>query len=175
MLLRRLILANYILPVNRALCASEVLELELNFNVKSKLLISAGVIASASAIWHLLCIIGGPSWFAFARAPQPIIDSAVQGTLLAPIGTIIVAGLMFACSVFAFSAVGLIRKLPLLRSALITIALLCTLRGLIAIPTFVTPSGFDIWQIVASTTWFYVGICFLVGSIEQYKLGKSGT
>ena len=147
----------------------------MNFSVKSKLLISAGVIASASAIWHLLCIIGGPSWFAFARAPQPIIDSAVQGTLLAPIGTVIVAGLMFACSVFAFSAVGLIRKLPLLRSALITITLLCTLRGLIAIPTFVTPSGFDIWQIVASTIWFYVGICFLVGSIEQYRLGKSGT
>jgi len=147
----------------------------LNFSVNSKLLISAGVIALASAIWHLLCIFGGPSWFAFARAPQQIIDSAVQGTLLASIGTIIVASLMFACTVFAFSAVGLILKVPLLKSALITIAILCTLRGLIAIPTFVTPSGFDIWQIVASTVWFYVGICFIAGSIEQYRLGKSGT
>ncbi|WP_235423421.1 hypothetical protein [Pseudoalteromonas luteoviolacea] len=58
---------------------------------------------------------------------------------------------MFSCTVFAFSAVGLIRKVPLQKSALMTIALLCTLRGLLAIPTFVTPSGFDIWQIVAST------------------------
>ncbi|MDE3270863.1 hypothetical protein [Pseudoalteromonas sp. G4] len=146
----------------------------MNFSVKSKLLISAGVIASASAIWHLLCIVGGPSWFAFARAPQPIIDSAIQGTSLAFFSTVIVACLMFACSVFAFSAVGLIRKLPLLRPALITIATLCTLRGLIAIPTFLTSSGFDIWQIVASTIWFYVGICFMAGSIEQYRLGKSG-
>ena len=151
------------------------MELALSFSIQSKLLISAGVIASASAIWHLLCILGGPSWFAFARAPQQIIDSAVQGTLLAPIGTIIVASLMFACTIFAFSAVGLIRKVPLLKSALITIAILCTLRGLIAIPTFVTPAGFDIWQIVASTVWFYVGICFIAGSIEQYKRGKSGT
>lgn len=157
------------------LFASDVLERALNFSVNSKLLISAGIIASASAIWHLLCIVGGPSWFAFARAPQSIVDSAAQGTLLAPIGTAIVAVLMFACSAFAFSAVGIIRTLPLLRPALITIAILCSLRGLIAIPTFVTPAGLDSWQIVASTIWFYVGICFIAGSIEQYSFGKSST
>lgn len=149
-------------------------ELALSFSVQSKLLISAGVIASASAIWHLLCIFGGPSWFAFARAPQQVIESAQQGTMFAPISTVIVASLMVACTIFAFSAAGLIRKVPLLKSALITIATLCILRGLIAIPTFATPTGLDIWQIVASAVWFYVGICFLAGSIEQYKLGKSG-
>ncbi len=158
-----------------ALCASAIMEFALSYSIKSKLLISAGVIASASAIWHLLCILGGPSWFVFARAPQQIIDSSQQGTLLAPIGTVIVASLMFACSVFAFSAVGLIRKIPLIKSALITIAILCTLRGLIAIPTFVSSTGLDLWQIIASTVWFYVGICFIAGSIEQYSLGKSGT
>ncbi|MEW6982504.1 hypothetical protein AAD001_07610 [Colwelliaceae bacterium 6471] len=147
----------------------------MSFSIKSKLLISAGIIASASAIWHLLCIFGGPSWFAFARAPQQIIDSAQQGTLLAPIGTVVVAGLMFACTAFAFSAVGLIRKVPLLKPALITIAVLCTLRGLSAIPVFTNSTGLDIWQIVASTVWFYVGICFIAGSIEHYRLGKSGT
>ena len=149
-------------------------ELALSFSVQSKLLISAGVIASASAIWHLLCILGGPSWFVFARAPQQIIESAQQGTMLAPISTVIVASLMFACTLFAFSAVGLIRKVPLLKPALITIATLCILRALIATPTFVTPTGLDIWQIVASTVWFYVGICFVTGSIEKYKLSKSG-
>jgi len=147
----------------------------LNLSVQSKLLISAGVIASVSALWHLLCILGGPSWFAFARAPQPIIDSAQQGTLLAPIGTIIVAGLMFGCTIFSFSAAGVIRKIPLLKSALITISLLCILRGLIAIPFLVTPAGLDVWQIIASSVWLYVGICFMAGSIEQYRFGKSGT
>jgi hypothetical protein len=148
-------------------------EFPLNYNVQSKLLISSGIIASASAIWHLLCIWGGSSWFTFARAPQQIIDSAHQGTLLAPIATIIVASLMFACTIFALSGAGLIRKVPLLKSALITIAILCTLRGLIAIPAFVTSTGLDVWQIVASTVWFYVGICFIAGSVEQYKLDKS--
>jgi hypothetical protein len=148
------------------------MEPALNYSVSSKLLISAGVIAAASAIWHLLCILGGPSWFAFARAPEQIIDSAQQGTLLATIGTIVVAGLMFACTVYAFSAVGIIRKIPLIKPALMTIATLCTLRGLIAIPTFMHSTGLDIWQVIASLVWFYVGVCFIAGSIEQYKFGK---
>jgi hypothetical protein len=150
------------------------MEFSLHFSLKSKLLISAGVIASVSAFWHLLCIFGGPSWFVFARAPQQIIDSAQQGTLLAPIGTIVVAGLMFACSIFAFSAVGLIRRVPHTKLALIVIAILCILRGLIAIPTFTHAAGIDLWQIIASTLWFYVGICFFVGSVDQYSLSKEG-
>lgn len=147
----------------------------MSFSVKSKLLISGGIIASAAAIWHLLCIWGGPSWFAFARAPKQLIDSAQQGTLLAPVSTVIVAGLMLACTVFAFSAVGLIRKVPLVKPALITIASLCTVRGLIGIPAFVTAAGVDIWQIVASTVWLYVGVCFIVGSFEYITDLKSST
>jgi len=144
-----------------------------SLNIKSKLLVSAGIIASAAAIWHLLCIFGGPSWFAFARAPVQIIASSEQGTLLAPLGTIVIAGLMFACTVFAFSAVGLIKKVPLLKPALITIATLCTLRGIIAIPSFNTSAGLDVWQIIASTVWFYVGVCYIVGSVEHHKVSKS--
>jgi hypothetical protein len=143
--------------------------------VQSKLLLSAGVIAFLAAVWHLLCIWGGPSWFAFARAPQQIVESARDGTLLAPIGTIIVAGLMFLCSAFAFSAVGLMRHIPLIKPALITIAFLSTLRGIIAIPTFYNHVGIDTWQIIASTVWFYVGICFFIGSFEHHKVIKASS
>ena len=147
----------------------------MNYSITAKLLMSAGGIASASAIWHLLCIWGGPSWFAFARAPKQIIDSAIEGSLLAPIGTLVVASLMFACTVYAFSAAGLIRKFPLLKPALITIASLCILRGLLAIPTFFTSSGLDLWQVIASTVWFYVGVCFMFGCITQFKISTSAS
>jgi len=141
----------------------------LSFKVTSKLLISAGVIAAVAAIWHLLCILGGPSWFAFARAPQQVIESAQQGTLLAPLSTLVVAGLMFTCSAFAFSAARLIRSLPLLKSALITITILCILRALSAIPSLVYANDLDLWQLVASSVWLYTGICFLAGTAAQYK------
>jgi len=150
------------------------MEFTLTFTVPSKLLISAAIIASAASIWHLLCIFGGPSWFAFARAPQQIIESAQQGTLLAPIGTIVVAGLMFACSIFAFSAVGIIGKVALIKPALSSIGILCTLRGVMFIPTLINSVNLDVWQLVASSVWLYVGICFILGSLEQHKLSKRG-
>ncbi len=144
----------------------------MNIDIKSKLLISAGVITSTAAIWHLACILGGPSWFVFARAPQQVIDSAQQGTLLAPLSTIVVAAAMFACTIFAFSAAGIIRRVPLSTPALMTIALLCTLRGLIIIPTLMSVNGIDVWQVVASAIWLYVGICFIVGTLVTYRSGK---
>ncbi len=141
----------------------------MRLSFQSKLLISAGVIASASALWHLFCILGGPSWFAFARAPQQIIDSAQQGTYLAVVGTVIVATLMFACTVFAFSSSGLIRRVPLVKPALASIALLCILRALVAIPYLLTPTGIDIWEVIASSVWLYVGICFMLGFMQEYR------
>ncbi len=76
---------------------------------------------------------------------------------------------MFACTLFAFSSAGLIRKVPLITPALVTIAVLCTLRGLMGIPTFITAMGLDYWQIVASLLWLYVGIGFIAGSIERFS------
>ena len=139
----------------------------LSHSMQAKLLISAGIIASMAAIWHLLCILGGPSWFIFARAPHFVIHSAQQGTLIAPIATLVVASLMFACSLFAFSAAGVIGKLPLLKAALITIATLCLLRSFIAIPVLVTAIEMDVWEIIASSVWFYLGLCFLLGALKK--------
>jgi len=85
------------------------------------------------------------------------------------VGTIVVALLMFLCTFYACSSVGIIRKVPLLKSALMTIAFLCTLRGLIAIPSFIILDKLDLWQLIASSVWLFVGICFAVGSIEQFR------
>ncbi|KPV93687.1 hypothetical protein AN214_04270 [Pseudoalteromonas sp. P1-9] len=74
---------------------------------------------------------GGPSWYLFARAPEFIIASSRQETLLAAIGTTIVTLLMTACAIFAFSAVGIIRRVPFLKSALVVIATISILRGLL--------------------------------------------
>ena len=94
----------------------------MKLSIKSKFLITGGIIAGLAAIWHLLCIVGGPSWLAFARAPPVIIESSRQGTMLAPIGAAIIAGLMFACTAYSFSSAGLIRRIPLIKPALVTIS-----------------------------------------------------
>jgi len=143
----------------------------LKISIKSKLLITGGLIAAATAIWHLLCIAGGPSWYAFARAPGIVIHSAKQGTLLAPLSTAVIAGLMFTCAAYAFSGAGLIKKIPLLKTALVTIAFICLVRALSTVPYLIS-SPLDMWELVASSGWFFVGVCFLMGALEQFTANK---
>lgn len=136
-------------------------------NVKSKLLIAGGCIAAITAIWHLICIVGGPDWYVFARAPKIVVDSARQGTLLAPLSTAVIAVLMFTCTLYAFSGAGVIRKIPFLKSALIVISFICLVRALVVIPYLIS-SKLDTWELVASSCWFFVGICFLMGTLHQF-------
>lgn len=143
----------------------------MKISIKSKLLITGGLIAAATAIWHLLCIAGGPSWYAFARAPGIVIHSAKQGTLLAPLSTAVIAGLMFTCAAYAFSGAGLIKKIPLLKTALVTIAFICLVRALSTVPYLIS-SHLDMWELVASSGWFFVGVCFLMGALEQFTANK---
>jgi hypothetical protein len=148
------------------------MECTLNISVKSRFLMAGGVIAAATAVWHLLCIIGGPSWYVFARAPQVIVDSAKQGTFLAPLGATVIASLMFACSVYSLSGAGLIRKIPLLMIALVSISLICLIRGLVTVP-YLLSSKLDTWELIASSGWFFVGVCFLMGALEQFSAKKT--
>lgn len=140
--------------------------------IKSKLLVLAGIIAAGTAIWHWVCILGGLSWYAFAHAPPPILESVRQGTLLAPAGAFIIGILFFSCTIFAFSGAGLIRKTPLLKSALATISLLCLVRGGVGIAQLLLAHNLDKWELVASPVWFFCGICFLLGFVDQFRLKK---
>ena len=142
-------------------------------SIRSKLLIASGIIANGTAIWHLLCIVGGPSWYVFARAPQPIIEAAKQGSFIAPLSTIIIACLFFACNAYAFSAAGLIRKIPLLKPALITISLICLIRSVIFTPGLISATTIDVWLLVTSIVWFFCGVCFALGTIEQFRTSKN--
>ncbi len=139
-------------------------------NYRQKLLFIGALIAFFAAIWHWLCIFGGPSWFEFARAPQIIVQSAQQGTWLAPLGAIVVGGVMFACTLFAFASLGIIAQLPLCKTALITISLLCLVRGLMIVPVWLFELGVvDVFSVVASVVWFFVGVCYFCGAYESFQ------
>ncbi len=127
----------------------------MELNILEKFLVSAGVIAGLTATWHLLMIIGGVGWYGFARAPQYIIESANAKTLLAPMAAIGIAILMFTCATYAFSGAGVIRKIPLLKSALIVISLICLARGVIISPCFIQ---YVCWE---HGTWSQVQFGFL--------------
>ena len=139
----------------------------MKYSANNKFLMVGGLIAGLAVIWHLLMIIGGPSWYVFARAPRYIVESAREGTFVAPVGAVAIAMLMFTCAAYAFSGAGLIRKIPLLKLALPTISFICLVRGLYFSPIFFSLKVLGVWHLVASSVWFFVGVCFLLGTFSQ--------
>ena len=141
----------------------------MKFSINDKFLIVGGVIAGFAALWHLLMIVGGPNWYAFARAPLYVVQSAKEGTFIAPVGAVAIAVLMFTCTAYSFSGAGVFRKIPLLKLALPTISFICLVRGLYISPVFFSLKALGTWHLIASAVWFFVGICFLLGAYSQFR------
>ena len=124
----------------------------------------AAVIAILTALAHMSCIFLGESCYRSQLAPEVIIQSAVNGTLLAPVGTTFISMLFLVCAIYALSAANLIMKLPLLKTAIYSISILCILRGLATIPLSLTYPEMDTsFSIIAGLTWFISGVLFFLG------------
>lgn len=124
----------------------------------------AGAISLAGVAIHIAAIFGGASWFAFFGAPPAVVESARAGTLLAPLATLAIAGAMGLCAAYAFSAAGDIRRLPLLRAALASMATICLLRALLLVPVaLLRPELVNTFEVVAAIVWGVAGVGFALG------------
>lgn len=128
------------------------------------LLSFVAAVAIITAIAHMSCIYLGPSCFSAQLAPVAIVDSAKNGTWLAPIGTIFVSSLFLLCAVFALSAANLIPTIPKLRLGIIIISGLCIVRGLATVPLLATfPEAATFFAKFAGVVWFFSGVCCAFG------------
>ena len=124
----------------------------------------AAVIAILTALAHMSCIFLGESCYRSQLAPEVFIQSAVNGTLLAPVGTTFISSLFLICAIYALSAANVIMKLPLLKTAIYSISILCILRGLATIPLSLTyPEMVTSFSIIAGAMWFISGVLFFLG------------
>ncbi len=124
----------------------------------------AAVIAILTALAHMSCIFLGESCYRSQLAPDVIIQSAVNGTLLAPVVTTLISSLFLLCAIYALSAVNIIMKLPLLKTAIYSISILCILRGLATIPlSLIYPEMVTSFSIIAGAIWFISGALFFLG------------
>lgn len=124
----------------------------------------AAAIALVGVAIHLGAIIGGAGWYSYFGAPPRIVESAKSGTLLAPVSAALIAALMALCAAYAFSALGLIKRMPLLRLALAGIASVCLFRSLVLLPLSINhPELRNTFEILAAIVWGLAGVGFLVG------------
>lgn len=134
-------------------------------------LIFGGSIAFLTAMAHISCIFLGTECFESQMAPPEIVESARQGTWLAPIATLVVSSLFILCGLYALSGARVIKKIPLTYVALAIIAILCVIRGFSTIPlSFIFPEMVSSFSVVAGVVWLLVGFLYAYGFKHYHKI-----
>ena len=129
------------------------------------LLLTAAWMSVAACLLHLATIVGGPDWYRFFGAGEAMAQAAERGSPVPPVMTLGVAAVLAAWAAFAFGAAGVIRLLPLTRTALIAIATVLLMRGaLVVVPQVWAPEQTMTFRVVSSAACLAMGLCFALGT-----------
>jgi hypothetical protein len=133
--------------------------------VRNPWLVAGGILSALAALLHLAVIAGGPDWYRFVGAGEEMARMAEQGSIRPTLITLVIAGFLAVWSAYAFAGAGLLRRLPLIRTALVAITAVYLLRALMLLPLaalrpdLVTP--FDVWSSLIALVY---GVTYALGT-----------
>ena len=132
---------------------------------KNRVLFAGGLLSVAASLLHLFVIVGGPAWYRFFGAGEGMAQMAERGEITPTLTTIAIASILAIWAAYAFAGAGAIRRLPLMRTALVLISAVYLLRGLVLIPALIinkgSPEPFVLWS---SLIVLVYGLCYVVGT-----------
>lgn len=140
-------------------------------------LLYGGLVTGAVSLLHLAIILGGPDWYRFFGAGEQMARLAARGS---PYPTAVTAGIAAVLGVwmlYALSGAGVIRRLPLLRQALVLIAAVYLGRGTLGIPlVFLVDDPYMnelkarmTFMAVTSAVCIGLGLCYAAGAAQAWK------
>ena len=136
---------------------------------RNKWLVAAGMMSIAAALLHLAIIAGGPDWYRFFGAGEGMARAAERGSIRPTVITLGIATILLGWALFALSGSGLIRRLPLLRTALVLISAVLLLRALAPILLLVlAPGMIDAFVIWSSAIVLVFGLTFAIGTSQAW-------
>jgi hypothetical protein len=132
-------------------------------------LVAGAGLSAAAAITHLAVIAGGPDWYRFFGAGEEMARMAERGSPVPALITLAIAALLATWAAYALAAAGRIRRLPLMRAALVAISAVYLLRGLILFPALAVKG----WSVDAFVFWsslivLVYGIVYAVGTYRSW-------
>ena len=131
-------------------------------------LIVAAALSAIAAVLHIGCVIFDASWYRFMGAGEQMARLAEQKSLEPTLITSAIALMLFIWSAYALSAAGIIRRLPLIRTAMVIITAIYLLRGIAGLFFIRTPgensAEFWLWSSL---------ICIIFGVFHFLGLKKS--
>jgi hypothetical protein len=128
-------------------------------------LVTDGVLSAAAALLHVAVIFGGPDWYRFFGAGEGMARLAEFGSPKPALITLAIAAILSIWAAYAFAGAGLLRRLPLMRTALLAITGIYLLRGLVLGPMLVLrPDAVDAFAVWSSLIVLVYGIAYAVGT-----------
>ena len=139
-------------------------------------LIIGGSLSALAALLQLAVIVGGAEWYRFVGAGEAMARGAENGSLLPPLLTLAIAAVLGIWALYAFAGAGLLRRLPLMRTALVLITAVYLLRGLALFPTLVLrPELIDSFAVWSSLIVLIYGAAYAIGTWKAWgALSKPG-
>ena len=132
-------------------------------------LVAAGAGSALAALAHLAVIAGGPEWYRWFGAGEPMAQAAARGAVFPAAATAGIAAVLAVWAAYAFAAAGLLPRLPLMRLALAAITLVLLGRGLaILAPDAWRPDltySFKLWS---SLIVLALAACFALGTWQAW-------
>lgn len=137
----------------------------------NKFLIVGGIFSILAAILHIAIIIGGPDWYRFWGAGEEMATLAENGSWIPPVVTFGIFVVLFIWGLYALSGAGLKIRLPFLKTALVIISSVYSLRGLLLIDALIfDPEGITNFLIWTSVVSFVVGMIHVIGTKQVWSL-----
>ena len=145
----------------------------------------AAIILVLLALAHVGAIFGGAAWYAFLGAPDSLVQMARAGKRDPDVSAALIALVCLLWAAYALSGAGLVKRLPLLRTALVMIAAGMFVRaaGFIAVLA-VSPhaldflcncNGINTMVVVTSAICLVIAACIAFGLYRGVSDYASGT
>lgn len=141
----------------------------------NRYLLAAAFCCAMASLAHVGCIVFGADWYRFFGAGEQMAQMAEQGHWYPTIVTSGVFIVLMIWALYGLSGSGVINRLPLLRLALVIIAGIFLLRGVLfvgLIPMF--PENSMTFWLVSSGICLFIGGLFAVGTYQQWSKLDSG-
>lgn len=133
-------------------------------------LIAAAWGSIAASLLHIACIVGGPDWYRFFGAGEPIARAAERGAWMPVIVTLGIAAVLGVWAAYAFSAAGVVGHLPLTRTALVAISGVLLLRAIAGLfGAFWRPDLSGTFMLISSLIVLVLGLCFAIGTWQSWS------
>ncbi len=142
-----------------------------------RLLVSGGVLTGVASLLHVGIILGGPEWYRFFGAGEHMARLAARGSIHPAIVTAGIAVVLGIWALYALSGAGVIRRLPFLRPALVSIAAIYLARGILGVPLVLIvddPYANELrarmtFMVLSSIVCVCLGLCYAIGAARASR------